>query len=369
MGTVLIHAGMPKTGSTSVQTWLRRNAERLRADHATHILTDKPPGTGEDTDVVAFTPGARVVPMRFLLRYFAAVQGGDPGSAAALTGQFVASVSEAADRLGRVVLTAEGFSTPLAIPDDIFLTGLERLSVDHEVAFAYYVRPQDAALESRWRQWGYKSDLGPADWIRSQLGQLDYAGRLADATALAPSVKFLPLPFRRDLLIDGDVTTDFATRVLGVDPGEQTDVLDENPGIPLDLAILLREAPATLVQSRDGDGAARIDAGIRQLNLGKVTATWDLPESGQARESRAALRAFAHTEFEPGNRELIARYSWDTSEFIPGGGATADLEILDTLWHPQADPVTLAYFYAALGDLCVAFESRGRGARHSSSAG
>ena len=30
MGTVLIHSGMPKTGSTSIQTWLRRHATHLR---------------------------------------------------------------------------------------------------------------------------------------------------------------------------------------------------------------------------------------------------------------------------------------------------------------------------------------------------
>ena len=33
MGTVLIHAGMPKTGSTSIQTWLRDNRARLRDAH------------------------------------------------------------------------------------------------------------------------------------------------------------------------------------------------------------------------------------------------------------------------------------------------------------------------------------------------
>lgn len=38
MGTVLIHSGMRKTGSTSIQTWLRRHATHLREVHRISLL-------------------------------------------------------------------------------------------------------------------------------------------------------------------------------------------------------------------------------------------------------------------------------------------------------------------------------------------
>ena len=40
MGTVLLHAGMPKTGSTSIQTWLGRHATELRDAHGVAVVVE-----------------------------------------------------------------------------------------------------------------------------------------------------------------------------------------------------------------------------------------------------------------------------------------------------------------------------------------
>jgi hypothetical protein len=40
VGTVLIHSGMPKTGSTSIQTWLRRTARSLAEEAGIQVVVD-----------------------------------------------------------------------------------------------------------------------------------------------------------------------------------------------------------------------------------------------------------------------------------------------------------------------------------------
>ena len=40
MGQILVHAGNPKTGSTSIQRWLRRHLEQLREQYGISILQE-----------------------------------------------------------------------------------------------------------------------------------------------------------------------------------------------------------------------------------------------------------------------------------------------------------------------------------------
>ena len=248
-------------------------------------------------------------------------------------------------------MSAEGFAS-LFIPGDVpFLRALDRLSQHHTVRVAYYVRPQHTAIEARWRQWGFRTEMSPSAWVLDQADQLRYADTVDLVRERAPGVSFEARPFRPDLLPGGSVVVDFAREFLRIDdPPGAADVY-ENVGLSLDFANLLRDAPALLLD----DPGVRINAGGRQLALGMLGRSWNLPESRPARESRVVLQRYAYREFEARNRVLAADLGWPTEHFVPppdddagSGGEPAEL---DELWKPHASATAREYLYAAPPDL------------------
>lgn len=351
MGTVLIHAGMPKTGSTSIQTWLRLNAAYLRDAHDISVLRALTALDGP-SQFEPYTSGPSVNTVSFLLLYHSRrQQSADEAELTALADNFADGLDRSASELGTVLLTAEGFASFFIAGDGPLLRSLERVAQRHTVRIAYYVRPQHTTLEARWRQWGFRTGLSPSAWVLDQAHQLRYADTVDRVRAIAPGISFEARPFRPDLLVGGDVVVDFAKGFLGIDDPPGADDLNENLGIALDFANLLRGAPRALLD----DPGVRIQTGARQLALGMLGRSWDIPESAEAQESRAVLHRYAYDEFEPRNRVLIAERGWATESFIPppddARPADEGLGALDRLWRPEASDRALSYLYAALSDL------------------
>lgn len=121
-----------------------------------------------------------------------------------------------------------------------------------------------------------------------------------------------------------------------------------NPGLPLDLAILLRGAPPEVLAA-----ATMVDGGLRQHELARLARSWGVAPSPAVERSRQVLRAFAHHELEPGNRALVERCGWPTDHFVPPPpeGVAPDVAVLDELWEPAAPPTVLAYLHHALAAL------------------
>jgi hypothetical protein len=356
MDTVLIHAGMPKTGSTSVQEWLRRNSGALRDHHGLTLVCD--PGGPFDgvTGLTAYKSGPFVISNRILISYYGGIaKGAGPAVLRASCDKLVAEIDAAVADHGDIVITAEGFSRPVAESRLDFLAALEALASRHIVRFVYYVRPQHDALESRWRQWGYDSGVTPSEWVRRQLPELFYDRQLLAAEAAAPSVRFEVRAFRHDLLVEGNVVSDFARHVIGA-PELAGEKITANPGLSLDLSILLHGAPLELTATPDHRRVHGVENGLRQISLAAVTADWDLPTSDQATRARAALHAIAHAEYEVDNTALVDRLGWGTGSFVPPTSQKADLASLDELLSPPVDPTVLTHFHRALTDLCAAHE-------------
>jgi hypothetical protein len=355
MATVLIHAGMPKTGSTSIQSWLRRHARYLRERHGIHVVRETGGEAGAPLRCEPFESGFTTASNRFVLLYAAQTESGaDAAERRALSTAFADALHLAASSLGTVLLTAELLSTPIASGDESFLTAIDELARCHDVRVAYYVRPQHTALEARWRQWGFRSGLQPSAWVGAQAGQLRYCETLDRVARLAPRISFGIRPFHPDLLEGENVVADFARHFLGLHEPQDLDDTRENAGLPLDVANLLRNAPS---ESLEVNG--RSDAGLRQAELAQLVRGWSIPESSSAIRSRVVLHEYAFREFEPGNRHLLANLRWEIDGFVPCPSGEqravpgAELEEIDRLWEADASPTTLAYLHAALRDLCA----------------
>lgn len=201
MGAVLIHSGMPKTGSTSIQAWLRDVASDLARDRGVQVVVD---GFGPDGRTLLVEPygaGPIVASTAFALAMAGAVNRPDERELQErVVGQLVDQLDAAARRHGTVLVTSEALHGLLVPPTEALLAGLEDLARRHAVRVVYYVRPQDTALEARWRQWGFHQPVPPSEWVRAEVDALRYAEALAALEARAPSIAFEPRPYRADLL-------------------------------------------------------------------------------------------------------------------------------------------------------------------------
>jgi hypothetical protein len=339
MGRIVIHAGMPKAGSSSVSAWLERHAADLWSDSGIRLCVAQ-----TKDGVVGVRPHVRGSPNSASLLLTADAAKEHHGE---VIESFAASLDERAESDGVVVLSSEAFAPFFWRPDTAYLAGLQELTRRHEIHVAYYVRPQNTSVEAAWRQWGFRYGVSPSAYIASQESHLRYVETYRTVRRLAPGVSFVPRPFRRDLL-DGNVVTDFDRRFLrGADAPVAPDSPWENQGLALDLVTALRGAPKGLLWDSPHDNRA-----LRRVK--KLSERLDADESEEVRRSRRILERYCHDLYEPGNRELIADLGWDTDAFTQGVGQTAesgDLSALDELWTSRASPLEQALLHSALGEM------------------
>jgi hypothetical protein len=326
---IIIHAGMGKAGSSSIQHWLQRNSGELRERGFTVLTASETEGGG-----IEFVPheGGGVN-----LGWIAAgaTKISDAGRQKRVE-NFVAGLDRAARRHGDTIVSSEAFATPFWSLHAVSLGGFQWLATRHEVRVAYYARPQHTCLEAHWRQTGYRLGQSPSAHVESRAPRLAYASTRAGVRSLAPGIEFEPRPFRTDLLHRGDVVSDFAHAFLGIDlprTGEWT-----NRGLPLEVVNLLHTAPPGRFWARSY-GNARIKR-IKRLLDGTT-----LPEDEHIALSRRILRKYAYERYGAENAEL----GWsdfvtppEDADELPG------LEALDSLWAPRATRAERAILFRAL---------------------
>jgi hypothetical protein len=326
MARIVFHMGMPKTGSTSIQHWLRTNRDSLRQQGFTVVVAPKT-ASGE----IAFVPyrSGPVVSSWIVASVVSA-----PAVHAEVVETFVDALIAAADRYGNVVITGESFATLFRAAGST-LSPMQRLSERHEPRIAYYARPQHTSLEALWRQAGYRTGARPSAYVERGASNFHYAATQKRVHAAAPGLRFAPSPFRPDLLESGDVVVDFARRFLGV---EAEEVEWANPGLPLEAINVLNAAP-------NGMFWAESFGNVRIGKIKQLLADHPLPEDDRIALSRRVLRKYAHERYAAENAKL----GWH--DFVPKPEDAEELpgiEALDELWEPQASPAERALLFRAL---------------------
>jgi hypothetical protein len=337
---------MGKTGSTSIQRWLAQRSTELRTEQDLRLIVAK------RTRDSAGSPGLNVVPYErgsvkseFVPGFY-----GYDADAPADT-QFFDGVELYASNHRTVLLTGEGFSALFWGANDANLSALDQLRDAHNVRVAYYVRPQHTYLEAAWRQWGFRSTDKPSRFIRFRRRMIRYLQTLERVQRLAPRISMEIRPFRRDLLEGRDVVTDFARVFLGMEDlvTAKSSERRSNVGLPLDLLILLRDAPPGMFWSSDRDNR-RLD------QLRNLLSTWDVPESRRVRRSRLVLQHYCHEQFESDNQRLIEKLGWHATNFVPpvsrdDAPDLGDIEELNQLWRTNASDGERHLLFLALDRL------------------
>jgi hypothetical protein len=333
---IIIHAGMPKTGSTSLQHWLIDNAERLQSRGVQIVVATNRTRRNPTRRVQVEPFESGNVNSGLVVRAW-----GLSRFAPEVPLRFLAELDELATQFGNVLVTGEGLSKFLWTGDEQVLAGFQALARSHTVRIAYYVRPQHTALEAMWREDGFLRSPGPREAVIDRLPRLHYLRTLETVATHAPDLDLVVRPFRSDLLLRENVIDDFASEFLGID--EECPRIQINPSLSLRLVNLLRVAPDGVF--RDGETELYPRAKLR-----RAASRLDLPSTPEIRRSRRILQAFCHEEFEAENQRLIRKLSWPTEAFVPDVKLDGpwDISELDTLWAPTESPSELADLHRRL---------------------
>ncbi len=342
MGTVVLHAGIPKTGSSSIQSWLANNAEVLRSQLGVRLMVARNrilPGEKRRRLRVEEYASGGMNSGTFVQAYVGFKR------STRILDSFFAGVAEFATRHGLSVISSENFAQLFSVDggDGPFLQSLDDLAREHRVRVAYYVRPQHSCLEAMWRQWGFRRAAPPSVYIADEAEQLHYLRTHAAIKEAAPHVSFEMRPFRADLLHGASPVVDFAHHFLDADellpraPDSRMNV-----GLPLELVNLLRSGPKELTGRDPHDNAALVQ-------LQRLFSDVQLPVASKIERSRLVLLAYCHERFEAENRILLSRLGWPVTDFVPPADVTHwDLSEIDDLWRPDASAPEVALLYVAL---------------------
>jgi hypothetical protein len=337
---IVFHAGMPKTGSTNIQNWLAEHLSLLQGQGIQCMRIARP----TPSEPITLIPATRTaVTSTFLAN--------DAATRPAVVEQICVALEAHAANSDVLVISSESYEILFNAPGRLdVLPHLDALARTHPVRVAYYVRPQDTWLESAWLQWGFRHASPPDAWIRRQRERIDYLQTQNIVREAAPHLSFEMRPFRRDLLEGGQVVNDFASIFLGLKdlPPAFTQERQANRGLPMEAAMLLRDAPPGLFWSTIHDNKTFYP--LKELIL-----QWKIPPSEVVLRVREVLRRYAYTTFERDNQTLIAELGWETEHFVSpiddAGDGDAGLAELNVLLRSGASEAERRILYCALQQL------------------
>jgi SAM-dependent methyltransferase len=276
---IYLHIGFPKTGTTSIQTWLTEHAPALAAHGVLY------PAHGRDGQEYQY--GHHRLARSLVER---------PLSELTVTWPDMARLRDEMETspAQTIVISSEDFSMRLQQPEvDLLAQHL----ADFDVRIVCYVRRQDEFIISLWST--AVAYYGEADPLSCYLdhSRLDYAGTISPwARAFGPGAILLRV-FERSQLVGGDAVEDFLS-VCGI--------VDSVGFTPLDHTHHNRRLPAHISLIQAYLNAHQIDRGTI-TRAGALSSMLDHGETGTpllGRADRMALLA----RHDAGNRSLAQTY-------------------------------------------------------------
>ena len=279
MPRLIIHAGFPKCGSTTIFSTLKANLDLLveKKIFVFNRFFELPRRSG------------RLQPPLWELQ--AAL--GEASETQAIREAMSAAIARVPED-ATVILSSENLSAPAMA--GMFVDFDSR----YETSLVFYFRPQVDWIPSGWKQWEIKdgTDLGTS--IDRYLGrhQPDYLGTIRQWQRMLPRLSVSPRPFVSAMMAGGQPDIDFISR-LGVDTATlQRPTEKSNPSIDYALLHLMMRNSAALFENRHDNRILRILLERLPQQYHRTNA----PMLSQAQADRIA------DHFEADNRVLLTEF-------------------------------------------------------------
>ena len=314
MKKLLLHIGMPKAGSTSIQHFLKDNEELLAARQIHYLKAGM--GREQTKHSKLAQPFASTLIPTATRRKLPKVK---LDATAKDLDQALEEIAST-DYSVYVISVEELFPTfvdDLTIPDskvaELYLQWFSKLSEICEITVVVYLRRQDLFVESLYAQFqkggGSPLRLLTFDEFLSNLkavGVFDYEQIIQNLTQLPGVNGVIVRPFERSQLVAGDVIADCA-RFLGIDDISNYVITGESntKNFPRQFSIMLYQA-AIAGTDRQSDKQLRVTF-EKMMDSGKKLPEWAQANTGKyfmSPDARAQLVA----EYSAGNDNLAAQY-------------------------------------------------------------
>jgi hypothetical protein len=232
---VVVHAGLSKCGSTSLQWQLRQDDTFLKSRSIAVVWEQ--PGPDDASGVLLGSSLAGDAAQTSLAGFFEHYKRTRRRAETADSREFLGGLGDAVLRnlavSDVVVVSAEAFETSFSLRDDMFAELLESLQMVAQVQVVIYLPRMAEHVISSWQEWGWYDHIRLLDWVSAfadERGSRDFwsdpddnywsdlwdiATWLPWWNARLPGVVDIQL---RSALADGDIVRDFYSRVLGVTP-------------------------------------------------------------------------------------------------------------------------------------------------------
>ncbi len=211
MTEIILHIGGNKTGSSSIQRFIQRNAEKLR--DLNFLIPDRELGLSEKIT------GEHV----FALQNYI---GGGVASANSLKQKLDELLESRARDSQKLLLSAENMGTAQAAK--VFKTALS----DRRVQVIFYIRRQDELIESSWQQWYSKINQDYDAWLLEAIRTLGHWEETLNQWEECVGQENIHLEvFEKSKFPKGNVIRDFVRKLgLGAHEDElELDLQDANP--------------------------------------------------------------------------------------------------------------------------------------------
>ena len=298
---LILHIGLSKTGSSSIQRVLAARRPDMRKQ-GVHFAES--PGWANH----ALLPAAVVSHPRILWGYHPATWEGMAPAAriARFRDEFAAEMAGLPDDVDRVLITAEQIGGVLRLDEEVQrLADLLERYFD-TVKVVVYLRRQDQHAASAYTEWlrgGVLREPGLPDGGIEEHPEYDYGGLLDRWARAFGQAAIVPRIFARDRLVDGDVIADFLSVAgLTLPPLEEDANRQSNPSLSAPAQLLLLAAGRHMA-ARAGDVVWRDTPAWRHLS---ISVTEAMPGRGW-RPTQEDARAFL-ARFEATNEHARACY-------------------------------------------------------------
>ncbi len=317
---LILHIGLSKTGSSSIQHVLAEQRPALRTQ-GVHLA--RSPGWANH----ALLPAAVVNDAKILWGYHPATWEGlsPPVRIARFRDEFAAEMAGLPDDVTRVVMTAEQIGGVLREPEEVARLADLLAPYFDPVQVVVYIRRQDQHAASAYTEWlrgGTLRDPGLPAGGAEKHPEYDYGGMLDRWAGVFGQDSVTPRIFARDRLVDGDVVADFlALTDIALPMLDDATMRQSNLSLSAPAQALLLAA-GRLTASRAGETIWRDTPAWRHLASSVSEA---LPGRGW-RPTRSEAGAFL-ARFEATNERARAR-------FFPQQATLFDMSVADLPAEP-----------------------------------